>query len=215
MMRLVRIMEFKTMPAFAEIYERIKLATNSRTQVELAEVLDIRQSSISDAKRRNSVPGDWFMKLFEKFGIFTRVELESREEIIYETYAKTINIEAKAMIDIAGKQIIPAVIKYTTELGQSIATVKSACASADVSAQTDILTETSSLLAETQKALKSLETVTAKGTEMGEGKEQAVYYRDEVKSAMDALRAPVDKLEMIVDKDLWPMPSYGDLIFEV
>ena len=83
------------------------------------------------------------------------------------------------------------------------------------SAQTDILTETSSLLAETQKALKSLETVTAKGTEMGEGKEQAVYYRDEVKSAMDALRAPVDKLEMIVDKDLWPKPSYGDLIFEV
>ena len=57
------------MPAFAEIYERIKLATNSRTQVELAEVLDIRQSSISDAKRRNSVPGDWFMKLFEKFGL--------------------------------------------------------------------------------------------------------------------------------------------------
>ena len=152
---------------------------------------------------------------FEKFGVFTKPELESRVEIEYETYAKTINIEAKAMIDIAGKQIIPAVIKYTTELGQSIATVKSACASADVSAQTDILTETSSLLAETQKALKSLETVTAKGTEMGEGKEQAVYYRDEVKSAMDALRAPVDKLEMIVDKDLWPMPSYGDLIFEV
>ncbi|SDF93840.1 LexA family transcriptional regulator [Desulfovibrio legallii] len=57
------------MPAFAEIYERIKLATNSRTQVELAEVLDIRQSSISDAKRRNSVPGDWYMKLFEKFGL--------------------------------------------------------------------------------------------------------------------------------------------------
>ena len=153
--------------------------------------------------------------LFEKFGIFTEAELRSRAEVLYETYAKTINIEAKAMIDIAGKQIIPAVIKYTTELGQSIATVKSACASADVSAQTDILTETSSLLAETQKALKSLETVTAKGTEMGEGKEQAVYYRDEVKSAMDALRAPVDKLEMIVDKDLWPMPSYGDLIFEV
>ena len=151
---------------------------------------------------------------FEKFGVFTKSELESRVEIEYETYAKTINIEAKAMIDIAGKQIIPAVIKYTTELGQSIATVKSACASADVSAQTDILTETSSLLAETQKALKSLETVTAKGTEMGEGKEQAVYYRDEVKSAMDALRAPVDKLEMIVDKDLWPMPSYGDLVFE-
>jgi len=69
MTRFRRVTEFKTMPAFAEIYERIKLATNSRTQVELAEVLDIRQSSISDAKRRNSVPGDWFMKLFEKFGL--------------------------------------------------------------------------------------------------------------------------------------------------
>ena len=152
---------------------------------------------------------------FEKFGVFTKPELESRVEIEYETYAKTINIEAKAMIDIAGKQIIPAVIKYTTQLGQSVSTVKAACASADVSAQTEILTETSSLLAETQKALKSLETITEKGAQMGEGKEQAVYYRDEVKVAMDALRAPVDKLEMIVDKELWPMPSYGDLIFEV
>lgn len=54
---------------FDEIFERIKLATNTRTQVELAEVLDIRQSSISDAKRRNSVPADWFMKLFEQFGL--------------------------------------------------------------------------------------------------------------------------------------------------
>ena len=154
------------------------------------------------------------MKLFEKFKVFTKAELDSRVEIEYETYSKEINIEARAAIDIATKQIIPAVIKYTTVLAESITSVKAACG-ADVSAQTDILTETSSLLAETQKALKSLETVTAKGTEMGEGKEQAVYYRDEVKSAMDALRAPVDKLEMIVDKDLWPMPSYGDLIFEV
>lgn len=57
------------MSTFEEIFERIKLATNTRTQVELAEVLDIRQSSISDAKRRNSVPSDWYMKLFEKFGL--------------------------------------------------------------------------------------------------------------------------------------------------
>ena len=54
---------------FTEIYERIKLATNCRTQVELAELLNIRQSSISDAKRRDSVPGDWYMKLFERFGL--------------------------------------------------------------------------------------------------------------------------------------------------
>ena len=152
---------------------------------------------------------------FEKFGVFTKPELESRVEIEYETYAKTINIEARAMIDIAGKQIIPAVISYTTALGTSIGAVKSACGDADLSAQTDILKETSALLAETKKALTKLIEVTDRGSELEEGREQAVYYKDEVKSAMDALRAPVDKLEMIVDKEIWPMPSYGDLIFEV
>ena len=152
---------------------------------------------------------------FEKFAVFTKPELESRVEIEYETYAKTINIEARAMIDIAGKQIIPAVIKYTTALGNSIGSVKNACADADLSAQTDILKETSSLLAETKNALTKLIEVTDKGCEMEEGREQAVFYRDEVKTAMEALRVPVDKLEMIVDKDVWPMPSYGDLIFEV
>ena len=77
---------------------------------------------------------------FEKFGVFTKTELESRAEIEYETYAKTINIEAKAMIDIAGKQIIPAVIKYITSLAQSVNSVKSAVADADVSVQSELLT---------------------------------------------------------------------------
>ena len=152
---------------------------------------------------------------FEKFGIFTKTELESRVEIEYETYAKTINIEAKAMIDIAGKQIIPSVIKYTTSLATSLSAVKGACADADVSVQTELLTETSALLSEAKVALAKLQEVTEQGVTMEEGREQAVFYRDEVKAAMDALRAPVDKLEMIVDKEMWPMPSYGDLIFEV
>ena len=151
---------------------------------------------------------------FEKFNVFTKTELESRVEIEYEIYAKTINIEAKAMIDIAGKQIIPAVIKYTTELAASINGVKAAC-NADVSVQTELLEEVSSLLKETKTALKKLTEVEAAGSAMEEGRERAVYYRDEIKAAMDALRAPVDKLEMMVDKDIWPMPSYGDLIFEV
>ena len=77
------------------------------------------------------------------------------------------------------------------------------------------MTEVSDLLSETKVALAKLEEVTAKGAAMEEGREQAVYYRDVVKVAMDALRAPVDKMEMIVDKEMWPMPSYGDLIFEV
>ena len=155
------------------------------------------------------------VEAFEKFGVFTKAELESRVEIEYETYAKTINIEAKAMIDIAGKQIIPAVIKYTTTLANSLSAVKSACADADVSVQTELLTETSALLSDVKVALSKLEEVTEKGGAMEEGRDQAAFYRDEVKAAMEALRAPVDELEMIVDKEMWPMPSYGDLIFEV
>ena len=155
------------------------------------------------------------VKLFEEFGVFTRAELESRAEIEYETYAKVINIEAKTMIDMAGKQFIPAVIKYTTQLAQSINGVKAACPAADVSVQTELLTESSDLLSEARLALAKLVEIDEKAHEMEEGREQAVFYRDQVVPAMSALRAPIDKLEMIVDKELWPMPSYGDLIFEV
>ncbi len=157
---------------------------------------------------------DKAVALFEKFNVFTKAELESRVEVNYENYAKAINIEARTMIDMAGKQIIPAVIKYTTALATSINAVKVAC-DADVSTQTELLMETSDLLTEAKLALAKLEDITDHAAAMAEGREQAVCYRDDVKAAMDALRAPVDKLEMIVDKDMWPMPSYGDLIFEV
>jgi len=152
--------------------------------------------------------------LFEKFGVFTKSELDSRVEIEYELYSKEINIEARAMSDIATKQIIPAVIRYTTVLAKSINEVKAACG-ADVSVQTEILMEVSDLLADTKLALAKLDEVTRIATTVPQGREQAVYYRDQVTSAMEALRAPVDKLEMLVDKAMWPMPSYGDLIFEV
>lgn len=152
--------------------------------------------------------------VFEKFNVFTEAELESRVEILYENYAKEINIEARTMIDMAGKQIIPAVIKYATSLAESINAVKSAC-DADVSVQTELLMETSDLLSEAKTALSKLTEAAEKASAMEEGRAQAVFYRDTVKAAMDELRAPVDKLEMIVEKDMWPMPSYGDLLFEV
>ena len=158
---------------------------------------------------------DKAIKLFEKFGVFTKAELESRAEVQYEAYSKALNIEAKAMIDIAGKQIIPAVIKATTELSTSIASVKSASVGADTSVQEELLVETSALLADTQKALANLKKVTAEAATKEEGREQATFFKDVIREAMADLRTPVDKLEMIVDKDLWPMPSYGDLIFEV
>lgn len=156
---------------------------------------------------------DKAVDLFAKFGVFTRAELESRVEIQYEAYAKAINIEAKTMIDIAGKQIIPAVIHYTKELADTIVSVKEAGAKAKV--QSRLLDKTSDLLEAAENALDKLSEVTSIAAQKAEGEEQARYFHEEVMPAMDALRMPVDQLEMIVNKELWPMPSYGDLIFEV
>lgn len=155
------------------------------------------------------------VKLFEEFGVYTRAELESRAEVEYEAYSKVINIEAKTMIDMASKQIIPAVIKYTTALAGSLAVVKGACPEADVSVQTELLLETSDLLSEMKHALAELMSVTDSSSAVKGAEAQAHAYQDLVVPAMNALRAPADKLEMIVDKELWPFPSYGDLIFEV
>ena len=153
------------------------------------------------------------VSMFEKFKVFTKAELESRAEIKFENYSKAINIEARTMIDMASKQIVPAVIKYTKSLADTVVVVKEA--GADASVQAELLGEISGLLTETKKALEELIVITDKAAAMEEGEEQARYYHFDVVPAMEALRAPVDKLEMIVDKEAWPMPSYGDLMFEV
>ena len=154
------------------------------------------------------------IRLFGDFKVFTKSELESRAEVKYENYAKTINIEAKTMIDMASKQIIPAVIKYATSLANSINTIAAAGVS-EVTVQKELLEETSTLLKETQEALNHLMVTEDKAFAMPDGMEQAKFYHESVVPAMEALRAPVDRLEMIVDKEMWPMPSYGDLMFEV
>ncbi len=153
------------------------------------------------------------VELFERFNVFTKAELESRAEIQYEAYAKVINIEARTMIDMASKQFLPAFIKYTKTLADTVNAVKAA--GVDASVQTETLKEVSALMAETKAALDKLVKVTGEAAAKEEGEVQATYYHTEVVPAMDALRTPVDKLEMIVDKEAWPMPSYGDLIFEV
>lgn len=152
------------------------------------------------------------VRLFEKFGIFTEAELESRGEVLYEMYSKSINIEALTMMDMASKQIIPAVMRYTKQLADTVVAVKAA--GADASVQSGLLNEVSALLAEMKEALARLTELEAKAAGK-ESREQAFYYMDVVKKAMDDLRAPADKLEMLVDKEVWPLPTYGDLIFEV
>lgn len=158
---------------------------------------------------------DKAVELFEHFSVYTKAELESRAEIEYESYAKTINIEAKTMIDMAGKQIIPAVVEYTTQLAKSLSAVRDACPEADVSVQKELILETSALLSEMKVALSALENEAKAAMAIPNSKERAYYCLEKVTVAMKELRIPADKLEMIVDKELWPFPSYGDLIFEV
>lgn len=155
------------------------------------------------------------IKMFEKFKVFSEVELHSRAEINYEAYSKAINIEAKTMIEMVNKKYIPAVIKAVATLAESINSVKAAVPSADVSVQTTLLTDTSALLAKAKAAVIKLQEVVTEAATKEEGAEQATYFKDVVFQAMAELRAPIDALELIIDREAWPVPTYGELLFEV
>ncbi len=152
-------------------------------------------------------------ELFGKFHIFTEAELESRAEVLYETYTKSVNIEALTMIDMATKQFVPAATKYTKALADTVIAVKAA--GVEPLVQMEMLKDTQNYLNATKEALKNLIDIHAKGKSIVCEKEKAFFFKDEVMPAMEALRKPVDKLEMLVEKEMWPMPSYGDLMFEV
>ena len=148
------------------------------------------------------------IEMFEKLGVMTKRELEARREIKLEEYAGLINIEARTMIDMAAKLYIPSVIAYVNSVASSMSTVKNAYAQADTTAQQTILVKASSLLADTQQALDNLKAVT-------DAAESAKDFHEKVLPAMAALRTPVDELETIVDSEYWPVPIYGQMMFEV
>ncbi len=150
--------------------------------------------------------------LFAHQGVFTEKELRARADVSYELYAKTINIEALTMIDMAGKDIVPAVVRYTGELARAAREVESL--GVDASVQKELLTRVNVLLRQTGDALADLRVKQEKAAALT-GAEQARYAHDVICPAMEVLRAPVDHLEMIVDGRLWPMPTYGDLLFNV
>lgn len=156
------------------------------------------------------------INLFEKHGVLSREELYSRYEIMLETYIKQINIEALTMLDIAKRQILPAVIKFTGEIAKTINSIKSTGISVDTSAQEELLSEVSAVLASFKKNLLSLEKVTSETASYeGDIYYKACLYRDEVFAAMGRLRIDIDKLETMVDEALWPVPTYGDLLFYI
>ena len=156
---------------------------------------------------------DKAVKMFEKFGVFTKDELESRAEILFEQYAQTINIEALATLDIAKKQIVPAVMKYQKKLADSVSELKAV--GMDTSVQETLLSDITDNLKEMFAAIGVLEEDVPKAQAMEDAQAQARFYHDTIFADMNAVREPADRLEMLVAKEDWPFPSYGDLIFEV
>lgn len=165
----------------------------------------------------DSIPylvSDKTIETFERHEVLNRVELFSRAEINYEAYIKQINIEARTMIDIASKQIRPVIIRYARELAKSITAIKNAGGTGLV--EEELFTEVNENIAQFHERLKKLIEETEAAQHLtGSNQEQAIFYRDHVFTAMESLRQPADRLEMLVDEDLWPFPTYGELLFNI
>ncbi len=156
------------------------------------------------------------LAVMEKHGVLSRVEMESRYEIELENYIKTINIEALTMLEMAKREILPAAIRFAAFLAASVNSIKAAGPAVDVSAAVELLTEVAAITADLKKNMAILETaVEAAAQAHGDTYEQASLFRFDVFEKMAALRADADKLETLVDKEMWPMPTYGELLFNV
>ncbi len=159
---------------------------------------------------------DKTVKTFEKHGVLSKVELHSRYEIFLENYVKQVNIEALTMLEMAKRQILPAVIKYTGELAEAINLVKSASSKASIAAPEKLLIEVSEALGSFSNNIAALENAVDGTEKVGEDSlKLAQYYRDIVFVTMGKLREDADKLETIVDSKAWPLPSYSDILFNV
>ena len=155
-------------------------------------------------------------KLLENHGVYSESEIVSRFEIHNESYSKVINIEAETMLDMAKKYILPAGSKFAGKLADTIASKKAVCDAADVTYETEMLTKVSSLTSEIYKKVQQLEKDVRDVKKLsGDASKTAFFYREHVFESMNELRISADELETIVPKELWPFPSYGDLLFSV
>jgi glutamine synthetase len=151
--------------------------------------------------------------VLSKHGVYTKVELESRVEILLDEYVKTVNIEAKTMIDMAKKDILPAAMSYIKELGET-ATIADGIG-ADSSFEKDLASRLSTLAASTYKALGELEDAETKASDITDTEDAARYYHDVILTKMGELRAPADQMEALCGEKYWPYPTYEDLLFYV
>ena len=155
------------------------------------------------------------VKLFERHGVMSRVEIESREEILFENYAKTVNIEALTMIEMTRRDILPAVVAYHTELASSVAAKLAILPNQKCGFEEELLPTLCSLTNGASTALKSLQKAEAKAAAEQDFVKKADLYCNEVLPAMRALRLVVDELETMTASRFWPLPDYGDMMFSI
>ncbi len=150
--------------------------------------------------------------LFTSHKVYTETEMRARYEIILESYVKIINIEALAMIDMVGKDILPAVSRYSKSLAETAA-IKNSLGAENVY-ETETLGKISALTTAAYRSLTKLEE-NAAASPVSDSEKTALYYKDNILAVMNELRDSIDKLESMVDAKFWPYPSYGELLFSI
>ena len=183
----------------------IKEATEKRGLLNLRTTPDAMPAMIADKN----------VKMLTAHKIFSPAELHSRYEILLENYSKTVNIEALTMVDMARKEILPAVEGYTKSLAETLAAKKAAVAGLPCKYETATITKLSELSDEIADATADLDSEIAKFQAIEDVTEAANDIRDVILGKMDALRAVCDEAETITAKEFWPFPTYSDLLFSV
>ena len=197
-------------------HKRIIFNGNGYDDAWLAEAK--RRGLLNLAKTPDALPyfvADKNVELFTSHKVYTEREMHSRLEILLKSYCNLIDIEAKTMADMAKKEILPAVSRYTQQLSATVLSKKAVLDTLDCSYETDMLTEISTLTAEAYKQVKGLEKALDGKKKITDAKKLSVHYRDKVLPVMEKLRKAADALERLVAADCWPMPTYGDLLFGI
>ena len=153
--------------------------------------------------------------LFISHGVYSMVELEARHEVLLENYCKTIGIEALTMLDMARKDILPAMSAYTTKLAAAVATKKSTLPTLDTTYEEETLARLNTLLTAAYRATEALDRDMTASKTVGDTVALADFFKSHIREDMTALRIPVDEMETLTSAEAWPYPSYGDLLFSV
>ena len=166
-----------------------------------------------DAYKRFSVQKN--IELFERHGVMNEIEMRSRQEILLENYSKIVNIEALTMIEMATRDIIPAVNSYIAEIAHTAAIKAQVVENINCSVERDMMTKLSTLNAKTYTALGELRRAETEAAKIISAEDRAEAYVGKVIPAMEKLRSFVDEMETLTASEYWPLPSYGDMMFNI